>query len=545
MSSISAVLGVVVGVASLFLLLSLIASAAAEVISTVFRLRSTMLERTVRALLTGMWTKAPDPANAHEEATARLLSDPRCRTGFPGMKQKRPQPAYLATPTFVDLLFAHFIEPGKPDGARTAEKLAGLPDGGAGEVLRRLWEDADHNVELFREKVGHWYDDAMSRLSAWYKRRLRLILFGLGALLALGLNISLLSVSKTLWVDPVTREAVMAQARAAQPATGTESTGQAASDLLSTYRDLTDKRLPLGWRTGAMPRTPWGWIAAIVGWLIVALGVSMGAPFWFDVLMKFSNLRLSPDPPGTERRRDGPDPTDPIEPTTVVVHQTASPQVQPTGMRPAPLNTVPASVRTGFDSNVHGFHFDNDFQNRYELPFTVGKSITTFGRCGGMAYSSLDLFNAKRPVPDLVEPPPDASPLARYLMRRLIDSWINPSATRFATWSTRDDQTIHALTGHEIDVLTATLDRGDPVPLGMIAASSLSGLSHNHQILATGYDRHADGSINIHVYDNNHHDEDGVLTWRPDELGVSAADHNGWRGFFVHSYHAQEPPDLV
>jgi hypothetical protein len=569
-SSISAVLGVVVGIAFLFLLLSLVASAAGEVISTVFRLRASMLDRTIRALLTGVWVKKPNPDHPHAEKATALLQDPRCRTGYPGMQAKRPHPAYLATPTFVDLIFKHFIEPGSPDPVATQSALDRLPIDGAGDLLRGLWADENQDVELLRQHIGRWYDDAMDRLSGWYKRRLRLILFALGALLAVGLNVSVLNVGKTLWADPIARESFIAQAKNTTPPLSPSTNiptdaGKPVADVLTNYRSLTGQGLPLGWRSGASPKKPLGWAAAIIGWLIVALGVSMGAPFWFDVLSKFANLRLSGGagaPTARPARRGGPrpGPGDPRNPgggrgwqnqtgDHVGDRRTGATTPQPGGLPTSAglaLGETKA-VRTGFDPRRHGFHFDNHFENKYELPFAVGKTITTYGRCGGMAYASLDFFLADEAIPTESQAPADDTPLARYILRRLVDSWVNPSATRFVTWSTKNDETLHALTGHEIDVITASIDSGQPVPLGLIAAASISGISHNHQVLAIGYQRRSNGLVEVSVYDNNSHDETVTFTWSPDQVGVTASNMDRpWRGCFVHSYSRQEPPpDLV
>jgi hypothetical protein len=42
---------------------------------------------------------------------------------------------------------------------------------------------------------------------------------------------------------------------------------------------------------------------SIFGWLITALAISLGAPFWFDLLNKFINLRnagKNPDNPAVQ-----------------------------------------------------------------------------------------------------------------------------------------------------------------------------------------------------------------------------------------------------
>jgi hypothetical protein len=50
-------------------------------------------------------------------------------------------------------------------------------------------------------------------------------------------------------------------------------------------------------------RLPWN-AYSVVGWLITALAISLGAPFWFDLLNKFVNLRVSGEKP-EEAKKDG------------------------------------------------------------------------------------------------------------------------------------------------------------------------------------------------------------------------------------------------
>jgi hypothetical protein len=58
--------------------------------------------------------------------------------------------------------------------------------------------------------------------------------------------------------------------------------------------------LPIGWNN-IDPRTDWptsfsGWLQKLCGWLLTALAISLGAPFWFDVLSKFISIRSSLKP---------------------------------------------------------------------------------------------------------------------------------------------------------------------------------------------------------------------------------------------------------
>ncbi|HYW73264.1 MAG TPA: hypothetical protein VE961_19745 [Pyrinomonadaceae bacterium] len=70
--------------------------------------------------------------------------------------------------------------------------------------------------------------------------------------------------------------------------------------------------LPIGWnrqiRNPPDPRSiyvPWGqWLMRVIGWLITALALSLGAPFWFDVLNKFMVVRSTVKP--KEKSQDEP-----------------------------------------------------------------------------------------------------------------------------------------------------------------------------------------------------------------------------------------------
>jgi hypothetical protein len=67
--------------------------------------------------------------------------------------------------------------------------------------------------------------------------------------------------------------------------------------------------LPIGWTEeswgafsdklglGGAQTDPFALIRTLVGWLITAFAVTLGAPFWFDLLKSFVNIRSSGRPP--------------------------------------------------------------------------------------------------------------------------------------------------------------------------------------------------------------------------------------------------------
>ena len=66
-------------------------------------------------------------------------------------------------------------------------------------------------------------------------------------------------------------------------------------EKLSEVRQLKKKLdvsgFAIGWQGPYAPKTVRDWFFSIPGWLLTALAESLGAPFWFDLLGKFLNIR--------------------------------------------------------------------------------------------------------------------------------------------------------------------------------------------------------------------------------------------------------------
>jgi hypothetical protein len=137
----------------------------------------------------------------------------------------------------------------------------------------------------------------MDRVNGWYKRRSQLITVAIALVLAIGLNVSALRIVERLEKEPTVRTALVAQAEAAAKEDSTEEkpkeeslehAGEAAS---GAYGKLDALKVPLLWAKANVPHGFWPWVSNLVGWLLTAVAISLGAPFWFDALGKIANLR--------------------------------------------------------------------------------------------------------------------------------------------------------------------------------------------------------------------------------------------------------------
>jgi hypothetical protein len=216
------------------------------------------------------------------------------------------------------------------------------------------------------------------------------------------------------------------------------------------------------------------------------------------------------------------------------------------------------TVRTvAFDPVVHGFAFPNAFVDVF-VALPNGMKLQTAGRCGGMAYAALDYWYADTPAPRfgsaLWAPsrvPPDGHWLADAIRRRLFDSFRVGSAVQFVTWTLAPDEArvVRGVTRwtkeDQFPQVVAAIEAGRPVPLGLISARRLDRIGDNHQVVAYGYDRGADGTLTVVVCDNNSPGESVLLTSGPDDRGWTASNGATWRGFFVQDYTPKNPRDLT
>lgn len=216
-----------------------------------------------------------------------------------------------------------------------------------------------------------------------------------------------------------------------------------------------------------------------------------------------------------------------------------------------------------------GFAFDNTWPAAPGLPIntplgTIGLGNAAAGLCGGMVFAALDYWRAGLAPPG--RRPAPGTPLYRFIVRRLIDSWHLPAGVaRYYLWMNlagedyrppvlRQRVTVHGLSWRTAQRhwprIRACIDAGSPAALGVVTmASAWPGLlGRNHQVLAYGYD--ASGSrVTLRVYDPNSGPSDDVWIRFDTAAPFSATpfEHNisiRWpvRGFFLTAYSPAAPP---
>ena len=306
-------LDVAIGLFFMYAVLSVVASAINEAIATRLRWRAKDLERGLRKLL-----GEEDTKTFYEQPRVAALKDPKGRP-----------PSYLPPRTFALTLLDTFAPPEQGQSrdliADAGRTVATIQNPTVKAIVEDALLDARGDVDRFRETLERSFDDVMNRVSGWYKRRVQLVLFLIGLALVCAANADTFSVGERLWKDDAVRAAVVAEAARGEERTTCPDADAGDDDPLDRAAECVDGiqelGLPLGWTKDTIPdesasnepfRFVMSWLGKLLGLLITALAISMGAPFWFDLIGRIARLRGSgpAEPPGSkDDRPDGAGPT--------------------------------------------------------------------------------------------------------------------------------------------------------------------------------------------------------------------------------------------
>lgn len=304
-------LDVLLGVVLVYFLLSLVAASVREGAESILQARAVHLERGIRRLL------GEEPADAwmqeqvyRHPLVAALMDRPF--TPVARRIQARGYPAYIPARSFAVALLdvvAHGPEVyprGASGWATLEERVAALPNAHLRRALQVAMDDARGDMGRLRANVEAWFDSAMERVSGGYKRYTQYWLFAIGLTITVALNVNTITIANHLARDDAARAALAARAAAVaqDPAYRAlmADTTAAGRDARARMDDLASLDLPIGWdreppATGTDARATLSfWMRRVLGLLLTAFAVTLGAPFWFDVLGKVARIRSTVKP---------------------------------------------------------------------------------------------------------------------------------------------------------------------------------------------------------------------------------------------------------
>ncbi len=225
------------------------------------------------------------------------------------------------------------------------------------------------------------------------------------------------------------------------------------------------------------------------------------------------------------------------------------------------MNVVIEKKVPGFKPSRNGLKFPNYFKD-VPLPDAITRMIdtsnTVYGLCGGMCFTVIDHYTAKKPVPSIDEVPGREQPLWDYLFNRQKDSWgkMSSQVLRYTRWMSLADDAAMKESAGSWKELKAVLDANRLAVLGLVYRDLRETLRvwDNHQVLAHGYTIYDEGTVHVNLYDPNLAKDDSVYlelkaTRVDDQTAYEAGQfrkgekYKDVHGFFVVPYDYNEPPD--
>lgn len=289
-----AALDVALGLIFVFLVLSLVCAAINETVASLLAWRADTLREGIENLLGSKQARRelyrhPLVAGLIRQKGSWLSRQQRLKKlplvkKLPSVNDER-YPSYLPANVVVNaLLFP--AEGSKPLSKQEVESaIEALPDGPVQKAAEIMWSEANENVARFRRSMETWYDEVMSRVSGWYRRRVQFWLWVWSIAVVVALHADTVEIGQTLWTDDARREAVVARA---------EAVADSETQPGAYIDELDQLGIPLGW--GSWPADEaWWWVLLTnaLGLALTAVALTLGAPFWFDLLKKVANVRAA------------------------------------------------------------------------------------------------------------------------------------------------------------------------------------------------------------------------------------------------------------
>lgn len=321
----SAILETIVGLMLIYLVLSLVVTALNEWVAQVCNLRGGTLHAGIRNLLGGELT-----TRLYEHPLIGGLTSKSGEASF--FRGQANLPSYIPAHLFATALF-DVIDPHHPGSVkRDVATLRGaisepppqltppqlLEFERARKTLLPLLASADDDCAQAQRNIEHWFKQANRRFTGQYVRQIRMVTILFAVIMALLMNADTLKLADYLSTNGEMRQ-LMVQHALSGMATSPAGSPEWLALNQELERGFQDKlALPFSWEEEDLQYFPdiagsasassgtesatdassslssFGWgFRKVLGLALTAAAISLGAPFWFDTLNRFVNIRAT------------------------------------------------------------------------------------------------------------------------------------------------------------------------------------------------------------------------------------------------------------
>jgi len=262
----SRVLETAIGLIFLFLGFSLATTAIQEFFASAFKLRASTLQAGLKTMLAG--------ADGGLDFYRKVI-------GHPLIAAAGKSPSYVSASQFssaaVQIISGTEIIPSSVESLQAA--IRALPNSQFKTVVNSLFREGETVTTNFEGRLQTWFDQSMDRVSGVYKRLSQYIRLGIGVAVAFVFQANAIAIGSNLWNEPALRASLNDIGALTVKSSAAPPPREFASHLATFHF------APL-WE--AWPTITLTWF---IGCAITAIAVSLGAPFWFDLLQTFVSVR--------------------------------------------------------------------------------------------------------------------------------------------------------------------------------------------------------------------------------------------------------------
>lgn len=335
----SELLEVVIGIVALYVLLSIVCTAAREGIESVQKARAILLIRGINELLSSrcnldqgssILTTVNDYScmeneKDDEKLKSAFYSHPMICGLFPVKYQDhliksfggsifrlgRNYPSYIPSRNFAIALLDIAARGSVSTDNATVPSTPVLSLQDARDNIDNLTNDkvrrsvliaidlSGGDIEKAIKHIEKWYNSSMQRVSGQYKRLSGVYIFILALAFTVTLNLDTIEIAKSLYTQKtvtalivskqIDQPSQLSNQQGASQSQSNNDNGQKVSDGINAI--ISNSIL----RNNQLVQIPPMWVT-LFGWLLTAFAASLGAPFWFDVLANIMKLRAAVAP---------------------------------------------------------------------------------------------------------------------------------------------------------------------------------------------------------------------------------------------------------
>jgi len=314
------ILQVIISIVVVYLIFSTVVNVIVEGFSGILQLRGKLLKKAILHLF------------ENSGLGLELYNHPRIKSLI--APDQRP-PAYIPATSISSALIEIIATSGSQVNIKKGAYenfLTGLENLQPGYIktLLATFVDRAEDIKSLAAEIEKWFNDSMDRVTGWYKRKTKTLIVFVAVVVTVGCNVDTIHIIRSAQADPVVRQrlndlgdklivdsvfvsagiptkdtdyyedyvndesvedgdTIFTQIQDKSVPGASMSVDDRIAQLQYLNRVVSESNLPIGWTNTANI----DWLFKVLGWLLTVFALSAGAPFWFDVLKKFVNIRTT------------------------------------------------------------------------------------------------------------------------------------------------------------------------------------------------------------------------------------------------------------